>query len=153
YQGLMALKRTYKLQSSVHTSDGGEAYLKRDIETVAIPVFQFGMFSDPDLSFHAGPNFNFGGRIHTNANLFLAQNTGATLTLEEKVTAVKEIIRRRLVNGVAVSTSGHEGTVKMATAPGAYRNLELTEGSVTDGPTSGLNNSWSTISLSTYNGY
>ena len=36
------------------------------------PVFQFGMFSDVDLSFFAGPNFDFGGRVHTNGNLFLA---------------------------------------------------------------------------------
>jgi hypothetical protein len=153
YQGLIALKKEYELKSSVHTTDGGEAYLRRKIETVAIPVFQFGMFSDPDLSFHAGPNFNFGGRIHTNSNLFLAEGNGATLTLEEKVTAVKEVVRKRLVNGVAVSVSPHEGTVRMATAPGAYRNLALTEGSVTDGPGSTANNSWPTLSLSTYNGY
>ena len=60
----------------IHT-DGGEAHLKRSMETVAIPVFQFGIFSDVDLSFHAGPNFNFGGRIHTNGNLYLAQGGGA----------------------------------------------------------------------------
>ena len=29
-----------------------------------------------DLSFFAGPNFTFGGRIHTNGNLWLAQGTG-----------------------------------------------------------------------------
>jgi hypothetical protein len=153
YQGLIALKKTYELNSSVRTTDGGEAHLKRNMETVAIPVFQFGMFSDVDLSFHAGPNFNFGGRIHTNGNLYLAQGDSATLTLPEKVTAVKEIVRKQLANGVAVSVSDHEGTVRVATAPGTYRNLALTEGSVTDGVTSAANTSWSTISLSTYNSY
>mgnify|MGYP003338928891 CR=1 FL=1 len=59
------------------TTAGGEAHLKRAVDTVAIPVFQFGMFSDVDLSFHAGANFNFGGRIHTNGNLYLAQGGGA----------------------------------------------------------------------------
>ena len=39
------------------------------------------MFSDVDLSFFAGPNFNFGGRVHTNGTLFLAQGDGGTLTL------------------------------------------------------------------------
>jgi hypothetical protein len=153
YQGLIALKKTYELNSSVRTTDGGEAHLKRSMETVAIPVFQFGIFSDVDLSFHAGPNFNFGGRIHTNGNLFLAQGDGATLTLPEKVTVVKEVVRKQLVNGVAVSVSDHEGTIRLATAPGSYRNLALTEGSVTDGVTSAANASWSTISLSTYNSY
>lgn len=128
YQGLIALKKIYELDSSVRTTDGGEAHLNRRMETVAIPVFQFGMFSDVDLSFHAGPNFNFGGRIHTNGNLFLAEGDGATLTLPEKVTAVKEIIRKQLVNGVNIPVSNHEGIVRVATAPGSYRNLLDTEG-------------------------
>ena len=153
YQGLIALKKIYELDSSVRTTDGGEAHLNRKMETVAIPVFQFGMFSDVDLSFHAGPNFNFGGRIHTNGNLFLAEGDGATLTLPEKVTAVKEIIRKQLVNGVNIPVSNHEGIVKVATAPGSYRNLLDTEGSLTGGVGSAANNSWSTISLSNYNGY
>jgi hypothetical protein len=152
YAGLVALKKTYQLDSSVRTASLGESHLKRRIETVAIPVFQFGMFSDVDLSFHAGSNFSFGGRIHTNGNLFLAEG-GATLTLADKVTAVKEIIREELVNGVNISDSGHTGTVSVATAPGTYRTLARTEGSVAGGPASGANPQWPTISLSTYNGY
>ncbi len=153
YQGLIALKKTYELNSSVRTVDGGEAHLKRSMETVAIPVFQFGMFSDVDLSFHAGPNFNFGGRVHTNGNLFLAQGDGTTLTLPEKVTAVNELIRNQLVNGVNIPVSNHEGTVRVATAPGTFRNLTATEGSLAGGVGSAANASWPTISLSTYNSY
>ena len=153
YAGLVALKKTYQLDSSVRTTTGGESHLTRAIETVAIPVFQFGMFSDVDLSFHAGADFNFGGRVHTNGNLFLAEGSGATLTLPDKVTAVREVVRQQLVNGVAISTSGHTGTVRMAKAPNSFRNLLATEGSVSGGPGSAVNNSWTTISLSTYNGY
>jgi hypothetical protein len=153
YAGLMALKKTYWLDSSVRTASNGESHLRRKIETVAIPVFQFGMFSDVDLSFHAGPNFNFGGRVHTNANLFLAEGGGATLTLPDKVTAVGQVVRQQLVNGVLITDSGHTGTVRVATAPGTYRNLLATEGSVAGGPASAANAAWPTISLSTYNGY
>lgn len=153
YAGLYALKKTYDLDASTRTTRGGEAHVRRRVETVAIPVFQFGMFSEMDLSFHAGPNFNFGGRVHSNANLFLAHGSAATLTLPEKVTAVQEVIRQTLVNGVAIGTSGHTGTVRVATAPGAFRNLAATEGSVTGGAGSAENASWPTISLSTYNGY
>src|SRR5256712_6034798 len=71
FQGLIALKKFYNLDVVAHTTTGGEAHLTRRIETVAIPVFQFGMFSDVDLSFYAGADFNFGGRVHTNGNLFL----------------------------------------------------------------------------------
>ena len=45
--------------------------MRRTLQTVAVPVFQFGVFSENDLSFFAGPDFNFGGRIHTNGDLFL----------------------------------------------------------------------------------
>ena len=153
YQGLIALKETYDLDATARTTGGGEVHLRRSVETVAIPVFQFGMFSEVDLSFHAGPNFNFGGRIHTNANLFLAHGKNKTLTLPEKVTAVGEIIRKRLVNDNLISNSNHQGTIRTAKAPGSYRNLLATEGSVTDGIGSPENVSWPTISLSAYNGY
>lgn len=156
YSGLTALKRFYELDVTARTAKGGEVHLKRGMETVAIPVFQFGMFSDVDLSFHAGPNFNFGGRVHTNGNLFLAQGGSSTntLTLTEKVTAVKEVIRERLANGMAIGDSGHIGIVDMAKAPGSFRNLLKNEGSVKDGVGSPLNDPvWTNMSLSVYNGY
>lgn len=154
YQGLIALKQAYAIDSNVRTDGGGEAHLRRTLETVSIPVFQFGMFSDVDLSFHAGPNFNFGGRVHTNGNLFLAQGNGTTLTLPQKVTAFQEVIRQKLANGVAIGTSGHTGTVRIATAPGVFRNLATTEGSVVDSVGSALNDpTWTNVSLSAYNGY
>ena len=154
YQGLIALKQRYQLDSSVRTSTGGTAHLKRTVETVAIPVFQFGIFSDVDLGFHAGPNFQFGGRVHSNRHLFLAQNTGADLTLPEKVTAVGEVVRKYLMNGNGIETTGHRGTVRMARAPAVFRNLLETEGSVTESLGSALNDpTWTNASLSTYNGY
>ena len=49
--------------------------LQRQVELVAIPVFQFGVFSNTDLSFFNGPPFDFGGRVHTNGNSGLPQIT------------------------------------------------------------------------------
>jgi hypothetical protein len=89
YEGLVALQMPFQLDVSAKTSTGGEVHLVRTMEAVAIPVFQFGIFSDVDLSFFAGPNFTFGGRVHTNSSLFLSQGNGNTLTLSDKVTAVK----------------------------------------------------------------
>jgi hypothetical protein len=154
YEGLIAEQAPYQLDVTAKTSTGGEVHLVRTIESVAIPVFQFGMFSDVDLAFNAGDDMSFGGRVHTNGNLFLAEAAASTLTLSDKVTAVKEVVRTRLSNGVAVTTSGHTGIVKLAKAPGTYRNMASNEGSVVDGPTSALNDpTWTTISLSTYNSY
>ena len=47
--------------------------MQRTLQTVAVPVFQFGMFSENDLSFFAGANFDFGGRVHTNEPLSRGQ--------------------------------------------------------------------------------
>jgi hypothetical protein len=156
YEGLMALKREFQLDATARAVDGGEVHLRRRVETVAIPVFQFGIFSSVDVSFSAADNFDFGGRVHTNANLFLAQASGTTLTLREKVTAVGEIVRQRLSNRESIDASGSTGTVNMTrgNSSGPFRNLTRTEGSVTDGvyPAPTLNNSWPTISLSTYVG-
>jgi hypothetical protein len=155
YAGLIALKKIYRLDATARTADGGETHLMRKVETVAIPVFQFGMFSDVDLSFHAGPDFNFGGRVHSNGNLFLAQGDGATLTLPEKVTALKEVVRKRLANGRKISDTNHQGTIKLAKATNSFQNLLEEEGSVSDGPLSGprMPDNWPTISLTTYNSY
>lgn len=154
YHGLTALKRVYTIDATARTSGSGEVHLRRSVETVAIPVFQFGMFSEVDLSFSAADDFNFGGRVHTNGNLFLAQGGGSTSTLwlSDKVTAFGEVIRKQLSNTVPISATGSTRTVKVTTAPGAFRNLLDSEGSRIDGPTSGANGSWPTISMSTYNG-
>ncbi len=152
YTGLIALLTDYTLNAVARTTAGSEVHLQKGIQTVAIPVFQFGMFSDVDLSFFAGANFNFGGRVHTNGNLFLAG--GATLTLSDKVTAVGQVIRQNLSNGASINTSpAHNSNIQVLTAPGAYRNLLATEGSEVGALGSALNSNWTTISLSTYNGY
>ncbi len=148
YQGMIALATPYTLTVTAHTANGAEVKLQRTSQTVGIPMFQFGIFSDPDLSFHAGPPFSFGGRVHTNGNLWLAEGGGNTLTMSDRVTAVKQVIRTNLANGQSI-TSGWSGTVNITTAPGtaSFRSLASTEGSVTGGtPTSPANLNWPTIS-------
>ena len=91
---------------TARTPGGSEVRMRRTMQTVAIPVFQFGIFSDNDLSFFAGPDFNFGGRVHTNQNLYLTQGgANATLMLSDRVTAVGEIVRSAPVERPA----GHAG--------------------------------------------
>ncbi len=154
YEGLMALKRQFQLDATARAVDGGEVHLKRVVEAVAIPVFQFGIFSDVDLAFNAADAFDFGGRVHTNRNLYLAEGSGSTLVLRDKVTAVGEVVRQFLSNGVSISSAGQSGTVNMTrgNSSGPFRAMAASEGSVTGGPTSSLNGSWPTISLSTYVG-
>ena len=123
YQGLVGLITPYDADVTARTEGGAEVRMRRTMQTVAVPVFQFGIYSENDLSFFAGPDFNFGGRVHTNQNLYLAQDGAATLTLEDRVTAVGEVVRSHLANGVAISTSGHRGYARVAYAPGNFRRM------------------------------
>ncbi|HUL33134.1 MAG TPA: hypothetical protein VL128_04575 [Candidatus Eisenbacteria bacterium] len=149
YQGMTAMATTYTLMVNARTTTGQEVTLKRTTQTVGIPMFQFGIWSDSDLDFFPGPNFNFGGRTHTNGNLFLA--AGSTLTMSDKVDAYKDVIRYELENGHPTS-SGYTGTVNITVAPGGgtYRALGAGEGSILSGLGTGSptpNTNWPQISL------
>lgn len=150
YQGMTAMATEYTLTVNARTNTGREINLLRTTQTVGIPMFQFGIFSDTDLDFFPGPNFNFGGRTHTNGNLFLA--AGSTLTLSDKVDAYKDVIRTNLENGWPTS-SNYTGTVNITTSPGGnnYRALAPSEGSLVGTLGSGFNSVWPNISLGTTN--
>jgi hypothetical protein len=147
YQGMTALATPYIMTVVARTNNGSEVKLQRTTQTVGIPMFQFGVYCDADCSFFAGPNFNFGGRTHTNGNLFLA--SGATLTMSNNVTAYKDVIRFTLENGHAVS-SGYTGIVNVFNGSGT-RTLAPTEGSLQQGIGSAANASWPNLSLGSAN--
>jgi hypothetical protein len=124
FQGLQGLITPYVINVTAHGSGatiGGaaEVRMRREVQTVAVPVFQFGVYSENDLSFFAGPDFDFGGRVHSNQNIYLAQDGSATLTMRDVVTAVGEVVRTHLSNGLSISTSGHRGYVSLATTNGS----------------------------------
>ncbi len=153
YQGFLGIVTPYDITVTAQSQSGTEVRMRRTLQTVAVPVFQFGLFSETSLAFHAGDDFSFGGRVHTNGNLYLASGGGSTLTLSDRVTAVGEIVRKYLDNGYATSSS-YNGTVKMAKSSGTYRNLGMTEGSVTGDVGSSANEpTWTNLSVGTYNGY
>src|SRR5467141_1424768 len=163
FQGMSALETTYTLTVAARTATGGEAKLVRTTQTVGIPLFQFGIFSDTDLSFFPGPNFDFGGRVHTNGNLFLDSGgpAGATpaqsypptiqLWLRSPVTASKDILRDCLSNSNPESATGrHPGSVEI-TNGGSLQALGFRQGSLNSCLGSGANSSWKSISDS-FNG-
>ena len=151
YQGMSALATQYTMLVTARTASNNEVKLQRTTQTVGIPMFQFGVFSDTDVSFFPGPDFNFGGRTHTNGNLFLA--AGGTLTMADRVTAVKNVIRTNLSNGYSTTTGSYGGTVNITTSPGtsSYRALAYTEGSLVGTVGSAVNPNWTSISLGATN--
>lgn len=144
YQGMTALATLYTLNVTARTIAGSEVKLQRTTQTVGIPMFQFGVFCGGDCSFFPGPNFNFGGRTHTNGNLFLA--AGSSLVLSDRVTAVKDVIRTNLSNGFPTTTGQYGGSVNVFNG-GGKRALAYTEGSLTGTLGSPPNPMWPTISL------
>ena len=162
YQGMTALETTYTLTVGALTNTGSQVKLQRTTQTVGIPLFQFGIFSQTDLSFFPGPNFNFGGRVSTNGNLFLASGGPASATptmtttdqlwLSNPVTVVGQVIRDCLSNNAPQSTTGnHPGSVEITTGGSAFQALGFGQGSETGCLGGPANTSWPSISAS-YNG-
>jgi hypothetical protein len=157
YQGMTALETTYTLTVAALTGSGGEVKLQRTAQTVGIPLFQFGIYCEGDCSFFAGPNFNFGGRVHTNGNLFLnsggpagagpLNTTTDQLWLASPITAAKDIFRDCLSNTHPESGNGtHPGSVEITKGGGSFNALGFGQGSRTSCLTSGVNSNWPSIS-------
>ncbi len=145
---------------------GASVNMTRGVEVALIPVFQFGVFSDSDLSYFAGPPFAFQGRVHTNGNLFLAANSGP-LILDAKTTAVGEIIRDRLANNYS-SGAAYQGDVYVPNLTGGCDppnptadpnclKFTIPLASWSGGiPNAGVQtnvNTWTTTSTQTFNGF
>lgn len=152
FEGFKGLITPYTLTVTARSTTGNsEVRLRRELQTVAVPVFQFGIFGEKSLGFHAGPDFDFGGRVHTNQTLYLAAGNGATLTFRDKITAFTRVVRDTLSNGVSIVLTNHQGNVSIPKVIGGaasdYRNLLSTEGSgTTAAPWSG----WKNLSEVTY---
>lgn len=174
YAGMQGLITPFTLTVAAQNSNlGAEVKLTRQIQVVAIPVFQFGIYSDSDVAFFNGPSFGFGGRTHTNGNLWLAPNTGP-LFLGDKVTVVGQVITTNLENGFAgTAGSTYGGFTSIATTPdpslanepggapytnASWRQLAFTEGSVNccsvyGGISGNLNNpTWTGTVIPAYKG-
>jgi Tfp pilus assembly protein PilX len=107
-QGLYAELIPMTMQVIASRPAGATVNVTRKVEVALIPVFQFGVFCGYDCSYFAGPNFSFGGRVHTNQNLFLA--TGADLVFNDKISAFQQIVMDQLENGHP-TTVNYGGTV------------------------------------------
>jgi Tfp pilus assembly protein PilX len=105
------------MQATAVMSGGQEVSMTRTAQVALIPVFQFGVFSESDLSFYPGSNLDFAGPVHTNGDLYPFAGTGATLTFHSKLSAFGNVVRTQLPNGYDASTN-YNGTVYIPSADG-----------------------------------
>src|SRR5271168_2893267 len=141
---------------------GATVNLTRTVEVALLPAFEFGVFCDGDCDYFAGPNFNFGGRVHTNGNLFLA--SGSSLTFTDKIAAVGQVVMDQLENGWPTA-NGYGGNTFVPSAAGACPAAPaagpaancnaLPAGSWTGGfpPVGAANPGWKGISTTTFNSF
>ena len=136
FQGLNALRDKWQINTTAtDNTTGVQVALRREFFNNRIPIFQFGIFYDDDLEFHPGPRFDFGGRVHSNGNLFLMAQDG--LYFSSKVTAVGEIFTDVARNSDAATRWGDPVYIKNAS--GTYVRLRSNMGSVLTSPTNGSN--------------
>src|ERR1700690_2706448 len=112
--GLWAQVIPVNMQATAAMSGGQEVSMTRTAQVALIPVFQFGVFSESDLSFFSGPSFDMAGPIQTNADLYAFVGPGSTLTFHNQVSTYGNVIRYQLANGYDPTTN-YNGTVYIPT--------------------------------------
>lgn len=91
--GIQTVHKIYEIRS-VAEMGGVPISAHRLVGTESTPVFQFAVFYDDDLEVSPGPSMTLGGRVHTNADMYLG--SGGTLSMDTNyVRAVGEIYRSR----------------------------------------------------------
>ena len=123
FSGLVSLRTPWQLQSVATYANGAQAQLTRTFYNHQIPIFQFGIFYNDDMELHPGPNFNFGGRVHSNGNLFMM--SGSNLYFRSRVTAVGEIITDTSRMGARTGDAAWswDGPVWVADSSGTFRQV------------------------------
>lgn len=134
FQGLSAIQDRWLLNCLVtHPTTDVQVNVQRYFLNNRIPIFQFGIFYDDDMEFHPGPRFDFGGRVHSNNNIFFAAGTG--LFFSSKVSAHKQVFTDVGKNGQSYTTWGDNVNIKNAS--GVYVRLSNQMGSVLTAPVNG----------------
>jgi hypothetical protein len=94
--GIQTLLTGYQIEAVAEVG-GIQARARQIFNSQATPIFQYAVFYTEDLEIFPGPSMTLGGRVHTNADLYLGSN--GTLTCNTNhVRAVGDIYRNRKDN-------------------------------------------------------
>lgn len=132
YSGLYALRDAWEIDSATtENSSDVKVQLKRRFYSDRIPIFQFGMFFEDDLELNRPPLFTFGGRVHTNSNLFITASAAAGVHFNSKVTVAGEVVNDIWKPGTALlDGTDNKGKVFINDANGQAQELKTGEASV-----------------------
>ena len=79
--------------------------------------FNYAIFYNMDMEFHAGPNFTVYGPVHTNATAYLTSGDSSKLQFFSTLTAVGKLNRYDKYTG-NTTTAGHSGPVESSSKTG-----------------------------------
>ena len=111
--------------NTVRANDA-KTVLQMEFKSRIVPLFQFAAFYDGDLEMNSTSNMNIGGRVHTNADLYVQPNTTTTTiatTFTSNITARGSIYNR--VDSASAALSGaapahHTQSVRLQNADGTF---------------------------------
>jgi Tfp pilus assembly protein PilX len=123
YSGLNAQEYRYVVYATAAKQDPTNTVRNNDAKTVLqmefksriVPLFQFAAFYDGDLEMNSSSNMNIGGRVHTNADLYVQPNTttaAIATTFTSNITAAGRVYNRVDAGGGATG-----GTVRLQIPP------------------------------------
>jgi hypothetical protein len=136
--GVVRSVQHYRISSSVNLGDGYST-VDRIVDLNKTPLFQYMIFYDSDLEVLPGPNMTLGGRVHSNADIYVG--SGNTLTVDSQYFRATGDILRKRKNDDTEST----GTVNIRVlGDTSYVNMDNTHDSEFS--------TWTAYALSTWNG-
>jgi hypothetical protein len=104
FSGLNAQEYRYTVYSTAAKHNGNpvqqsdaKTVLQMDFRSLVVPLFQFAVFYDGDLEMNSTSNMTIGGRVHTNANLYVqpyTDNPAISTTFLSPITAAGSIYNR-----------------------------------------------------------
>jgi Tfp pilus assembly protein PilX len=129
YSGLNAQEYRYVVYATAAKPSPTNTVRANDAKTVLqmefksriVPLFQFAAFYDGDLEMNSSSNMTIGGRVHTNADLYVQPaTTTATIatTFTSNITAAG-----RVYNRVDAGGGGTGGTVRLQLTPTTFLNF------------------------------
>jgi len=110
------------------------SYISENIQIRDQTWFNYAMFYNMDIEFHAGPDFAVFGPVLTNQNAYVTAGSSGTLKFLSTLTAIKGIYRFNKYPGASGSTT-HTGPVYMSyksglsSASGDIKEMKTTEDS------------------------
>lgn len=124
FAGLYSLTQRIEIYSRAKDAADHRSAVIVDVKAQAIPLFQFGVFFEKGLEIFNSPPMTFGGRVHTNGNLWLSSDNA---WYNEMITTPNKLFRDKtyghaVLDGVYINDAGGTAVALLfdsRTIPGA----------------------------------